>query len=76
MSACCHACSRAGTDICTAEFVCTTCYRGREVCSHLPGGLQAYTREVRLNGAECVMCQEKRIMDEAWVNEWHRKKET
>ena len=74
MSAACHACSRAGEEICTATFYCRICDHDREVCTHLPGGLEAFDAAVRLGGAECVMCQEKRTMSEGWINQFHKKK--
>lgn len=70
----CRACARAGEEICDETFICPTCWQERRVCSHLPGGLDAFTDEVREQGAECVMCQEKGTMDEAWIDKWHKKK--
>jgi hypothetical protein len=74
MAAVCHACSHTGGEICTATFFCWGCGRDREVCSHLPGGLEAFTPMIRAGGGECVMCQEKGMMSEAWIDKWHKKK--
>ena len=74
MSAVCSACSRAGEDICMATFICVVCYQERSVCTHLPGGLEEFTSKVIAEGAECVMCQEKRTMSEGWIDQFHKKK--
>lgn len=73
MSDPCRGCSRAGETICSATFRCQACGKDRNVCAYLPGGLEAFTESVTLNGSECVICLEKRTMGEAWVNKWHRK---
>lgn len=70
----CHACCHDGEAVCTETFVCTSCLKARDVCAYLPGGLRALTDEVLAEGAECAMCAEKRTMDAAWVDKWHKKK--
>lgn len=70
----CHACSRTGTNECVDTFVCRSCHKERNVCTHLRGGFEALTAEVAGWGTECVMCAEKRTMSEAWIDYWHKKK--
>lgn len=67
----CHACQRSGSASCSFAFVCTSCGITHNVCSFLPGGFAAYERD---GGGECSICLELRIMDEAWIDRWIRKK--
>ena len=64
MSSACHACFRAGEEVCTATFFCPVCKHDRDVCNYLPGGLDTYDAKVRKVGAECVKCMEKRLARE------------
>ena len=66
-------CACEGED-CEATFWCPVCEERRRVCTHLPGGYDALDMLVKVAGAECMMCVEKRTMSEAWVDVWHKKK--